>query len=204
MPDSSVTVTDVEDLLGIDLTATSARVDKLIERGERMVRAELPGFTFGETDDAEATLTGTGDEVLRLPYYPVRAVSEVTLDGNALAADGYTVNALGDLRRRAGARLDPLELGGLNYRWPDRGVIIVVTFDYGLAASATPDDVFDVIVEAAAGRVANPAQVAQEALGDRSVSFGGGGANADRLTADQRRRLRQWRRNAYASVRIGS
>ena len=119
---------------------------------------------------------------------------------------------------QAAADLTDPSSGGAWCRWPDRGTIIVVTYDYGYAASATyvagttdgptddlvADVIRDIVAELAAGRILNPAQVAQEALGDRSMSYGGGGATTDELSAAQRHRLRHWRRNRVGTTRVRS
>lgn len=217
---TAATRTDVEDILGVDLSADADRVDRLLERGERTVAGDLPGFRFGEVTGAVATVEADGDDILVLPYYPVRAVTSVTVDGVTLDTDAYTSNALGQLRRRDGGIVTNPHLlaDGTWRRWPDRGVVIVVTYDYGYHPSATyaastddtdqglaADVVRDVVAELAAGRIVNPSQVAQEALGDRSVSHGGAtSTNADGLGAEQRRRLRHWRRNRVASMRVRS
>jgi len=214
---STATRTDVEDLVGVDLTADDDRVTRLITRAERTVAGSMPGFRIGHTAAQAVTLEADGDDVLRLPYYPVRSVTSVTVGGVALTSDEYTTNVLGDMRRRANDLADPTSYGSW-CRWPDRGTIIVVTYDYGYAASATyvagttdgptddlvPDVIRDIIAELAAGRILNPAQVAQEALGDRSMSYGAGGATTDELSAAQRHRLRHWRRDRLGTIRLRS
>ena len=200
-------VSDVENLTGADYTSATTRVEALLERAERTVLADMPGFTLGEVDDATVTVEGSGDSVLVLPYYPVRSVASVTIAGTPLAADEFTVDRLGNLRRLYSGEGNPHTYDGYlrpRCRWPDAGVDIVVVYSYGEAASATPGVVRDVVAELAAGRLVNPTQVAQKSLGDRSVAFGAGGANADGLTSEQRHRLRHWRRNRVASARVRS
>ena len=214
---TAATRTHVQDLVGDHLTADADRVDRLITRAERTVAGAMPGFRFGHVAAQAVTLEADGDDVLRLPYYPVRSVTSVTVGGTALGADEYTTNVLGDMRRRANDLADPSSYGAWA-RWPDRGTIIVVTYDYGYAASATyvagtadgpaddivPDVIRDVVAELAAGRILNPAQVAQESLGDRSMSYGAGGATTDELSGAQRHRLRHWRRDRVGTIRVRS
>lgn len=216
---TAATVQDVADLTGTDLTDDTARVERLLDRAERTIAGELPGFRFGAVTGEAVTVHGDGSEVLRLPYYPVRAVTSVTVDGTALDADAWAVDVLGHLRRLdTSSTLSPHgSLDGLARRWPDRGVIIVVTYDYGYHPSASyagaaagpssdivPDVIGDLAAELAAARIVNPSQVSQEALGDRSVSYGPSTGAGDRLSRDQRRRLRHWRRNRFGSVRVVS
>ena len=206
---TAASIADVENLIGITTLSTdataSARTEALLERAERTVLDDLPGFTLGETDDDTVTIDPDGDELLVLPYYPVRSVTSVTVDGTLLDADSYTVDTLGNLRRRYTGVGNPHLNDGSTIRWPDRGVDIVVVYSYGYPASATPGAVRDVVTELAAGRIVNPSQVAQESLGDRSVSFGGAeNPNADAMSASQRHRLRHWRRNRFASARVRS
>lgn len=201
---TAATVTDVEDLLGRLPDGSEDRVERLLVRAEGIVAAELVGFTFGEVDDDEATLTSDGDDILTLPHYPVRAVTAVTVNGVALNAAEYDVNTLGQMRRVGPAYSNPHDDGGTYGRWPDRGAVIVVTYDVGYASAATPPELRAVVAELAAARITNPSQVAQESLGDRSISYGSAGGASDQLSADQRRRLRHWRRNRVASARVRS
>ena len=204
---TAATRTDVEDLVGEDLTASAARVDRLIERAEAIVAGDMPGFTFGAVVDDEVTIDPDGDDLLVLPYYPVTSVSAITIDGAALAADAFTFDTLGNVRRRIGGSiLAGVDDSGLTYRWPDRGVDVVVTYSYGIASASPPAEVTAVVAELAAGRIVNPSQVAQESLGDRSIAYGAvaDGANSDGLSKSQRHRLRHWRRNRFASARVRS
>jgi len=198
---NAVTTADIEDLLGYSLTASDARVTRLITRAEDIVAGDMPGFTFGEVDDATVTLDADGDELLLLPYYPVRSVASVSVGGTALVAGDWSVDDLGTLRRTSS--VSSTGDGALS-RWPDRGTDIVVVYSYGAGATSTPGEVAAVVAELAAGRVANPTQAAQESLGDRSISFGSSGATGDDLSAGQRRRLRHWRRHRFASARVRS
>jgi len=203
---TAATRTDVEDLVGEDLTASADRVDRLLERAEAIVAGDMPGFTFGPVVDGEVTIDPDGDDLLVLPYYPVTGITSITVDGVAIAADGYTFDTLGNVRRRLGGVIADADDSGLTYRWPDRGVDIVVTYSYGVASASPPAEVTAVVAELAAGRIVNPSQVAQESLGDRSIAYGAvaDGANSDGLSKSQRHRLRHWRRNRFASARVRS
>jgi len=201
---TAATRTDLEDLLGVDLSSSSDRVDRLITRAEGIVLGDLVGFTLGETDDEDVTLEGTGEVLLELPNYPVRSVDAITVDGVALTAADYTFTVLGQLRRRYTGLDNPHLWDGSTIRWPDRGIDIVVTYSYGYASADIPAELTAVVAEVAAVRIANPNAVAQESLGDRSVSFGAGGSSKDGLSKDQLRRLRHWRRNRVGSMRVRS
>lgn len=206
---TAASIADVETLIGVTTLSTdataSARTEALIERAERTVLDDLPGFTLGAVDDDTVTVEGTGEAVLLLPYYPVRSVTSVTVDGVDLDVTEVTFDVLGNLRRRYTGVTNPHLYDGNTIRWPDRGVDIVVVYSYGYPASATPGAVRDVVAELAAGRIVNPMQVAQEGLGDRSISFGGAdNPNGDGLNKQQRHRLRHWRRNRYGTTRVRS
>ncbi|MGW7247701.1 mobile element protein [Streptomyces decoyicus] len=87
------------------------------------------------TDDV-VTLDGNGRESLLLPVWPTIAVSEVLLDGEALAEGvDYAWSAAGMLRR--------LGCG----RWPDRLRCVQVTYTHGWADS--PEDVQEVVIDQA-------------------------------------------------------
>ena len=199
---TAATVTDVEDYLGRDLSADTARIERLITRAEGIVAGDMPGLTFGAGTET-VTLYGDADEVLWLPKYPVTAVTSVTIDGVALVAGDYTVGTLGNLRRLSSSISDP-QLSGTPGLWPDAGTAIVVTYDYGISSSACPPELSAVVTELVAGRVANPEQLTQESMGDRSHSYAAPAAAGagDSLSAGQRNRLRHWRRFRFASARI--
>lgn len=201
---TAATITDVEDLLGTSLADDADRVGRLLDRAEAIVAGEMPGFTFGAVTDDVVTVEADGDDLLELPYYPVTGITAIAIDGVTLGTDDYTFNVLGYVRRRVTALGNPHDEAGLTYRWPDRGVDIVVTYSYGVASASPPAEVTAVVAELAAGRIVNPSQAAQESLGDRSISFGSSGATGDGLSHDQRRRLRHWRRHRFASARVRS
>ncbi len=201
---TAATVTDVEDFLGVTIAAdTVDRVERLLERAEQIIAAELPGFTFGASSET-VTLYGDGDDYLVLPRYPVSAVTACSIDGVALdVSTDVVVDNLGRLRRLSASIGNP-HGDGSRGRWPDDGTAVVVTYDYGVGASSCPPVVSAIVTELVAGRYTNPTGVTQESLGDRSRMFpqtSAGGAG-DNLSAGQLHRLRHWKRNRVASARV--
>ena len=197
---TAATIVDVEDLLGRSLSTESARIGRLIVRAEGTLSMDMPGLTFGEGTET-VTLEGDGDDVITLPRYPVTAVASVTVDDIVLDPADYRFNVLGQLHRRysgIGAQHD----SGFRGRWPDAGVDIVVTYSFGWGASAVPPAVTGIVAELVARRVANPEQIVQQSVGDRSQTFAGASPDTDRLTPGQTNLLRNWRRNRAASVRV--
>lgn len=194
------TVADVEDLLDRTLPNTS-RVERLIARAEGIVAADMPGLSF-DTGTEEARLEGDGDDYIVLPRYPVTAVHSVTIEGTALPATDYSFDTLGRVRRLYAGSSSPHLLEGSRGRWPDAGVVIVVSYDYGFGATSVDPAIAAVVAELVAGRVNNPEHVTQESIGDRSHSFAETAGAGDDLTAGQRHRLRHWRRNRFASARV--
>jgi len=202
---TAATVADVEDLLGRSLTADNDRIERLITRAEGILSGEFPGLTFGEASGT-VELEGDGDDYLVLPYFPVTAVSSVSIAGVELDPDDYTFDTLGRLRRRAAGLLNlhDAAVDGTRRAWPDGGTIIVVAWDYGFAASTVPTVINAVVAELVAARVTNPEHIVQESMGDRSHTYANTAGAGDDLTDGQRRRLRHWHRNRFASARVRS
>ena len=203
----SATGTDVADYLGLDAgipASASDRVDRLIAKAEDAVAGELPGFTFGATSAGTVTVYGDGDDYLLLPYYPASNVTACTVGGTVVDVAELAVDSLGRLRRYSGDTNNPHRTEGARSRWPDDGVAVVVTYDYGVgSASACPPEVAAVVVELVAVRYTNPDGIVQESLGDRSRMFSQSSSSAGlELSAGQLRRLRNWRRNRVASARM--
>lgn len=148
-------------------------------------------------DDVElepSSLDSASSE-LTLPERPVLAVSAITLD--TFAATGFEVSRWGRVR------------------WPLHGVetnrspiygdvppVVRVTYSHGyaigalpdpnpLAATLLPDEILDVVLAVAARSMENPTGVASESTMTYRVDYASAGA---RLTADEKRSLRRWRR----------
>lgn len=108
--------------------------------------------------DDPFTLDGTGRRSLLLPATPVTAVSDVELDGEALAeGTDYEWSADGILRR-------------LGCQWPDR--LRCVTGVYSHGYQVVPDDIAEVVIDQARAmfRVQPGVQTIQ--AGGESVTFG--------------------------------
>jgi hypothetical protein len=201
---SAATPTDVADLLGLDagIPADAVdRVERLLERAEQLIAADLPGFTFGETSGT-VEVYGDGDDYLLLPYYPARNVTACTIGGTTVDVDELVVDSLGRLRRLSSGDAHVGTAG--RYRWPDDGVAVVVTYDYGVGVSSCPPEVAAVAAELVAERYGNPDGVVQETLGDRSRMFSQSSQRGVtlELSAGHRHRLRHWRRNRFAAAKV--
>lgn len=196
------TVENVEDLIGRSLTADTARVNRLLDRVEGIIAGEMPGLTFGSVTFEDVEVAGTGESVLTLPYYPVTAVSSVSIEGTVLDPSEYRVNILGRLTRYSAQLANPQDTARVEVRWPDAGTMVVVGFDAGWASASTVPAVFTAVAaEMVRDTMANPEQVVQESIGDRAHTFVNPAGGGD-LTVGQRHRLRHWYRNRVGSIRV--
>lgn len=84
MADQLATPGDLASLVQHDVDTASATLG--IEIGTAVVQAAADGQRIVQVVGDTATVTGTTGQWLRLPQFPVTAVSSVTLDGVALTA----------------------------------------------------------------------------------------------------------------------
>ena len=153
-----ITVADLSDTLGIDVSADDGAVIA-IDAACDMCRAvaEQP-FTAGTTT---VTLDGNGTDALLLPYLPVTAAGTVTLASGTITEYMFTDNGY-LLRGTAGALPRPT--------WPDGRQNVRVTFHHGYTAANFPRDV-KMVALAAAKRIVVQGAAMEESLGDNRVKY---------------------------------
>lgn len=130
------TAADLSLWVGYDVPADRAGL--VLEMAEASV-VTAAGVPIAAATGAEATLDGNGAAVLLLPFWPVTAVTTVTVDETAIP--DYTWTRAGELRRTAG--------------WA-RGAVVVVTYDHGFSDTEIPPTIKTVTLEVAARGLANP------------------------------------------------
>lgn len=191
------TVTDIEAILGRDLTTEEAyRVPRLIEMAEAAVSRALPGFSLVEGDET-VTIVGHGNEIWT-PKYPVTAINSLTV-GAAVFTDGsYTFDDKGKITFGEQTILNAFEIEP--WAWYSEPGPFTIDYDFGLAE--LPADIAGAIAGAVAVQIRqyaiNPGNVKSESLGAYSVTYSD--SEAIGITDSLRHQLRGWRRNAQVSV----
>lgn len=165
MADLLATADDLASLLGVTFTSEQeARATTLLEISTGIVQAVADGQRIVEVVDdeiAEGDFMGTSDRWLQLPQWPVSAVSDLEVDGEALT--------LGTDYKRFGARL------WRHCGWADCPTVpstITLTYTHGFAAG---DQRLQPGRGAALGLVRgvwdNPTGASNERIDDYSVSY---------------------------------
>ncbi|MCY9786834.1 hypothetical protein KIK06_23405 [Nocardiopsis sp. EMB25] len=113
--------------------------------------------SFTPVDGASIWLNGDGSTTLLLPACPVRAVTTVEVDGEALAADDFEWSEEGVLRRVCA-------------RWPDRLRSVRVVLDHGYMA--VPEDVQEVVLDQAEAAFNIRKGVQSVSVDGQSVTYG--------------------------------
>lgn len=179
------TAAEFANRLGVSLTASEITdADALLVRASALIQAET-GQDIEEDADDELTRRGTWDRRLRLPQRPVQEVSEVTLDGEVVAATSYYLD--GDELVRT-----------LSSAWGGPEAELVVTYSHGYAS--TPEVARTVCLEAVARVWVNPGSVLQEGYGSEQVTYQQ--ANGVLLTEDECNLLRDTFRRHAAGVQL--
>lgn len=197
----SVTLNDVEVLLGRDLTdAENARYARLTEMACAMVEANLPGFAIAEGTGTDERIVHDDPDVAWTARYPVSAVTEVKLGDAVLSPTSYRWTETGRIELGQRCLLNEFEINlGTGYNF---GEDLTVTYDFGLADPG--DEVLTVVAQMVAGvmrsRATNPDGVTSTRLGDFEESYGPQGnpgfARIDGASA----LLRRWARRSATSV----
>jgi hypothetical protein len=145
---------DLSDALGEDVSTSDLAVIA-IDAACEQIRAEL-GNPVNLQEDDEVTLDGNGRPRLILPAGPVRAVSEVELDGVALETTDYVLE---DGRRWHGMylrRVGPSTIPAII--WPVGLGNVAITYDHGW-------DVTESLSDPPLGFERVPSAIRQVALG---------------------------------------
>ncbi|MBL3670806.1 mobile element protein [Streptomyces sp. M2CJ-2] len=145
---------DPEDLaVLLKLPADDVRLLAALRAASRRFRGQVRHPVSLVTDDT-VFLDGSGQRVLRLPAAPVRRVTAVEVDGQAI--EGVKV------RRQAGLLLHPSGC------WPEWAEV-TVTYDHG--HDPVPEDVAEVVVDQARVIYRTDPAIQQITTGTESVSF---------------------------------
>lgn len=172
-----VTLTDISDLLGRDVTS-DAGATAALSAACAICRSEAQQeFNAGT---ATIYLDGSGTDALVLAQAPA-TVGTVAISGSTIT--DYTTTADGLLLRgSAGSTPRPV--------WPRGRQNVQVTYSYGYADLTVPEDVCAVATDLTIRTIVQgPAQ--SETVGDVSISYGV--PNARDLTENERRILRRYR-----------
>jgi hypothetical protein len=124
---SVTSIVDVEAALLRSVTTEELGfVSRLIDLTETDILSRLPGYDLNPVSTETVTVTGTYEEVLTLPRYPVTAVSAVSVNGVALAAGGWSVTTKGRLS----------VLGSAPGYWGGPTSTVTVTYSHGQAVES--------------------------------------------------------------------
>jgi len=176
-PDPFITVQDLTDILGRDVTADDGAVIA-IDAACDICRtiAEQP-FNAGT---ATVALDGSGTDALLLPYLPVTAAGTVVVNGGTVT--DYVLNGNGILFRGT-AGCDPRPT------WPSGRQNVSVTFEHGYATLDIPRDV-RMVALSIASRLVVQGVATEETVGADRIKYAV--ASTD-LTNGERRILRKYR-----------
>ena len=197
----TVTQTDIEAILGRDLTAAEeTRVARLTEMAEAQVESMLPGFSIATGTATDEDVPYNDPDLLWTARYPVTAVSAVKINGSTVDSDGYRWSTFGKLELTLG-RQDDFEINVASLAaFPT----VTVTYTYGQSPVAA-----DIAAAVAAGvaavlrrQAANPDGVQSESLGAYQVSYGDAASKAamSGVVPPESELLRRWKRNRQVSV----
>lgn len=168
------TPSELASYLQQDLDASTANLVLTLASGQFSARAD----TWWAATTATYTRVGTPSTTIDLPFRPVTAVSQVTINGVVIT--GYTL-IKNTLYRAA----------GFGTPWASPPDVVVVSLTHGY--TTVPDDVKAAVLDMAAQAYAAPvAAVTSESIDDYSVRYSaeGGGVKltpfAERLAEDYR------------------
>lgn len=145
---------ELADILGVPVD-DPMMLSRLRAASRRFLGAVRP-TSFTPVNGDVIWLNGDGSTTLLLPACPVRAVTVVEIDGQALEADDFEWSEEGVLRRRA--------------RWPDRLRSVRVTCDHGY--ETVPEDVQEVVLDQAEATSNIRKGVQSVSVDGQSVTYG--------------------------------
>lgn len=178
-PNPFITVTELSDYLGRDVTADNGAVMALDAACDICRDIAERDFNRGT---ATITLDGSGTDSLLIPnqYLPTNTVGTVTVNGGTIT--DYVLNSNGILFRGT-AGCDPRPW------WPSGRQNVVLTADYGYDTLAIPRSIRIVALEIASRLVVQGVAV-EESLGATRIKYA---VAATDLTANELRVLRKQR-----------
>jgi hypothetical protein len=177
MPDPFITVQDLSDYIGRDVTADPAALAAVDAACD--VCRDITEQTFDDTT-LTVSLDGTGGDALVLPLRPAISATSVLVNGNPVT--DFVLTPQGLLVRNTGT-------GGVSGSWPLGRQNVTVTYQYGYGTDGIPRSVRMVALQLAA-RLVIQGIVQSESIGDVSVSYG---RNAIDLSENELRILGRYR-----------
>lgn len=181
MPSPFITVTDLTNKVGRDLSADQGAIDACAEACDIVRNLTSQDFTrtFGDT----LLLDGTGTDVLILPQLPVLGAGSIVVNGNPETDFCFTETGL-LFRGSAGSTCY-----GYGYRptWPVGRQNVQVTYDHGFGT--VPGDVLAVARNLAARSIIQGAAIS-ETVGAVNVRYA---VAASDLTTNELRILQRYR-----------
>lgn len=176
MPDPFITVQDLSDALGRDLSTDDGAV--LVIDSACDICRTISGRSFN-AGTTTISLDGPGTDALLLPQWPVTVAGTVTVNG--VAETEFMVTETGALLRgTAGVFPRPV--------WPQGRQNVVVSYQWGFA-EGVPRDVRQVALNLAQRAVVQGV-ARSETVGDVSTTYA---VNASDLDANELRILRMYR-----------
>lgn len=184
MPDPFITVQELSDMLGRDVTADNGAALAIDAACE--VCRTLTGQTFN-AGTATISLDGQGTDALALPQQPVNTVGTVTVNGGTIT--DFTVTSHGLLLRGTAGPTWPL---GVRPVWPKGRQNVGVTYEYGYAE--VPTDV-QMVARSLASRLIVQGVATREVVGDVQIQYAAGPSD---VTPSERLILsRYWRPQSF-------
>lgn len=179
MPDPFITVDDLSDYLGRDVTADNGALIATDAACDIVRTVAEQQFNRGTTT---ISIDGTGTDVLKLLEFPVNSAGTVTVNGAAVT--DFMVDARRGLLLRGTARCFPRPF------WPEGRQNVTVTYDHGYDVLDVPRDV-RMVALAVASRLVVQGPALEETQGSNRVKYAV--ASTD-LTKNELRILRKKRR----------
>lgn len=171
-----------------------------------------------EAGSGTVLLPGTWSRDLQLPAGPVRSISSVSINGNALSAGEYVWNDRSLLRRASGDGVSSLSeedlsvewsmfgLGGASWRsghhWGGPASTIRLNYSWGF--DEVPGVVRALTLRIAARTIGNVPDVTQESLASYSVTYSSSARFSGSHVSDgERRRLRRMFGSSGGTITVG-
>ncbi|WP_435112025.1 hypothetical protein [Nocardiopsis synnemataformans] len=145
---------ELAEVLGVP--ADDPKLVARVRAASRRFLGAVAPVSFTPVNGDVLWLNGDGSTTLLLPACPVRAVTAVEIDGQALDAGDFEWSAEGVLRRWS--------------RWPDRLRSVKVTCDHGY--EVVPEDVQAVVLEQAEAAWNIVKGVTSVSVDGQSTTFG--------------------------------
>lgn len=187
MPDPFISVQDLSDHLGRDVTADDGAVLAADAACDIVRDVAEQAFNRGTTTE---TFNGTGSDTLLLPQLPANSVGTVSVRDTA---GSFIVAGTADWTLDNKGILYALNAAGTSLfgtAWPEGRQNIQVTYDHGYDSADIPRSI-RMIALSVASRIFVQGPAIQESIGDVSVRYA---AEATALMPTEKMILRKYRR----------